>query len=205
MPLPVQAYNTDTVEVLRSGKTPYIRFDKNDYSIPYELVQKPLTVVASDSLVRILDDDREVARHPRSYSKKETIEDDAHISALVEAKHSARQSRAMTRLFEVVPAAKDFLEQVMERGHDLTRATKQLEGMLDDYGVKELGTAVDTALERGTFATSAIAHLLDLERRKQNMKPLVPLSLPNDPRVRELRIKPHKLEKYDDLSKNNND
>jgi hypothetical protein len=77
--------------------------------------------------------------------------------------------------------------------------------MLDEYGTDELATAVNTALERGTFATSAIAHLLDVERRKQNLKPLVPLALPNDPRVRNLRITPHKLENYDDLSKNDND
>jgi len=94
---------------------------------------------------------------------------------------------------------------LLERGHDLTRATRQLERMLDEYGTDELTMAVNTALERGTFATSSLAHLLDVERRKKNLKPLVPLALPNDPRVRELRITPHKWENYDDLSKNDND
>jgi len=205
MPLPTQAYCTDVVQVVRSGKTPYIRFDKNDYSIPYELVQKPLSLFASESIVRIIHNDSEVACHPRSYSKQELIEDERHISALVEAKHSARQSRGMTRLFEVVPKAKSFLENMMERGHDLAKATKQLEQMLDDYGAKELDAAVSIALDRGTIATSAVILLLDLERRKHNLKPLVPLALPNDPRVRELRITPHNLENYDGLSKNDDE
>ena len=29
-----------------SGKTPYLRFDGNDYSIPHTLIRRPLTVVA---------------------------------------------------------------------------------------------------------------------------------------------------------------
>jgi hypothetical protein len=46
-----------------------IRFDLNDYSSPHELVHKPLTLVASNSIVCILDGDREVARHVRSYDR----------------------------------------------------------------------------------------------------------------------------------------
>ena len=38
----------DRVEV-EVGKTPYARFDLNDYSIPHALVQKPLTLLASES------------------------------------------------------------------------------------------------------------------------------------------------------------
>src|SRR5213075_1591266 len=38
-----------------SGKTPYVRFDLNDYSIPHELVGRPLTLIATESDVRIAD------------------------------------------------------------------------------------------------------------------------------------------------------
>ncbi|WP_419249701.1 Mu transposase domain-containing protein [Sandaracinus amylolyticus] len=40
---------------IASGKRPYVRFDTNDYSIPHELVGQPLTLVASDLEVRVLD------------------------------------------------------------------------------------------------------------------------------------------------------
>jgi hypothetical protein len=55
LPLPEHSFECDLVRPVVSGKTPYIRFDRNDYSIPHTLVRKPLTLLASDRLVRILD------------------------------------------------------------------------------------------------------------------------------------------------------
>ena len=55
------------MRVVRSGKTPYVRFDRNLYSIPHTHVRKPLTLFASATRVRILDQQTELARHPRSY------------------------------------------------------------------------------------------------------------------------------------------
>jgi len=205
MPLPENRYPCESLHTVRSGKTPYVRFDLNDYSIPFELVRKPLTLLCAEKEVRILDAGREVARHPRSYDRGETVEDERHISALVEAKRSARQSRGMTRLFRAAPGAKTLLERVLERGQNLAAATRQLEGMLDDYGVNELATAVEQVNERGLAATSAVAQLLEQKRRSRRMKPPVKVTITNDPRVRDLRVTPHRLEQYDDLAKNDSD
>ncbi len=62
---PLHAFSTDRIETVRSRKTIYVRFDLNDYSIPPEAVGRPLTLVASDTTVRILDGAVELARHPR--------------------------------------------------------------------------------------------------------------------------------------------
>jgi hypothetical protein len=41
---------------VRAGKTPYVRFDLNDYSIPHTHVGRPLTLLADLDEVRITDD-----------------------------------------------------------------------------------------------------------------------------------------------------
>ncbi|MEI7607050.1 MAG: hypothetical protein WCJ64_06675 [Rhodospirillaceae bacterium] len=38
-----------------AGKTPYVRFDLNDYSIPHTHVRRPLTVLADHDQVRVAD------------------------------------------------------------------------------------------------------------------------------------------------------
>jgi hypothetical protein len=205
MPLPENRFCCESIHTVRSGKTPYVRFDLNDYSIPFELVRKPLTLVCAEKEIRVFDEGKEVARHPRSYDRGETVEDESHITALVEAKRSARQSRGMTRLFQAVPGAKAFLERVVEHGQNLAAATRQFEGMLDDYGAKELEVAVEKVNERELSATSAVAQLLEQERRKRRMKPPVKVTITNDPRVRDLRVTPHRLEQYDDLAKKHDD
>ncbi|MCP4606071.1 MAG: IS21 family transposase [Proteobacteria bacterium] len=201
MPLPEHPFNCETIHIVKSGKTPYVRFDLNDYSIPYELVRKPLSIYSSNNTIRIFDDGKEVARHDRSYDRDQTIEKPEHISALAEFKHSARQSREMTRLFENVGCAKTFLEQVVERSENLAAATRQLERLLDEYGAVELSAAVEEALKRGTTAPSAVVQVLEQERRKQRMKPPVRVKISNDPRANDLRISKPKLEDYDDLAK----
>ena len=55
LPLPLHPFNTDLILPVRSAKTIYVRFDLNDYSIPPEAVRRHLTLVASDTWVRILD------------------------------------------------------------------------------------------------------------------------------------------------------
>jgi transposase len=205
MPLPENRFCCDSIHTVKSGKTPYVRFDLNDYSIPFELVLKPLTLIGSETEIRILDEGQEVARHPRSYDRGETIEEERHISALVEAKRSARQSRGMTRLFQAVPGAKRLLERVVERGQNLGTATKQLERMLDDYGERELAVAIEQVNEKGLSAPSAVAQILEQERRRRRMKPPVRVPITNDPRVRDLHVTPHRLEQYDELAKNDTD
>ena len=71
LPLPLHPFHTDRMETVRSRKTIYVRFDLNNYSIPPEAVGRPLTLLASDTDVRILDGAAEVARHHRSYDRQQ--------------------------------------------------------------------------------------------------------------------------------------
>lgn len=67
--LPSDAFPVaDRVEY-KVGKTPYVRFDGNDYSVPHERVRRTLTVVATSDTVRVLDGQDLVATHARSWSK----------------------------------------------------------------------------------------------------------------------------------------
>src|ERR1700675_2021174 len=73
LPPPLHAFPTDRIEPVRSRKTIYVRFDLNDYSIPPEAVGRPLTLVASDITVRILDGASQIARHQRTYDRHQQI------------------------------------------------------------------------------------------------------------------------------------
>ncbi|MCH8177477.1 MAG: IS21 family transposase, partial [Proteobacteria bacterium] len=96
--LPANPYATEERLEVSIGKTPYARFDLNDYSVPYTQVRKTLTVMATPQQVRILDGMTEVARHVRSYDKGQQIEDPSHIEALTEFKRKARHHRSQDRL-----------------------------------------------------------------------------------------------------------
>jgi hypothetical protein len=61
-------------------------------------VRKPVTLVASDTRVHILDGATEVARHARSWDRGRTVEDDAHVAALAREKRHAHDLRGRDRL-----------------------------------------------------------------------------------------------------------
>ena len=81
--LPADGFPTDELKAVAAGKTPYVRFDLNDYSIPHTCVARTLTVAASPDQVRILDGQTLIATHPRSYDRRQQIEIPEHIATLV--------------------------------------------------------------------------------------------------------------------------
>jgi transposase len=115
LPLPEHPFSGDLLRAVSSGKTPYIRFDGNDYSIPHTLVRRPLTLVASEHQVRLLDGTAEVARHARSYDRGQRIEDDAHLAALVAEKRRAHDLRGRDGLRHACPHADAFLDALAAR------------------------------------------------------------------------------------------
>ena len=148
---------------------------------------------------------REVARHRRSYDRGARVEDERHLVGLAIAKRAARDGRGRDRLRSAVPQATEFLEEVVRRNQSLGSATQQLTRLLDTHGPAVLGLAIGVALERGTCAPSAVAHLIEQAQRSSGTLPPVPIDLPDHIKARERRVKPHSLESYDDHSRTDHD
>ena len=74
MALPDDRSPVDERVEVRIGKTPYARFDLNDYSVPHTHARRTLTVAATLQEVRILDGMEVIASHPRSFDKAARIE-----------------------------------------------------------------------------------------------------------------------------------
>lgn len=200
LPLPEYPYPSEERVEVQVGKTPYVRFDKNDYSVPHTRVRRTLTVVATPRQLRVLEGTEVVATHPRSYSCGEQIEDPAHLQALTQAKRQARQHRGLDRLHHAVPPSQELLQQIAQRGANLGSATAALLRLLDHYGASELGIAVTEALEKGSPTPHTVRLVLERRRSERGALPLVPVRLPEDQRVRELAVRPHNLATYDTLN-----
>jgi hypothetical protein len=193
------------MRLVRSGKTPYVRFDRNSDSIPHTYVRRPLTLLASPTTVRVIAGTEEIARHARSYDTAAVIEQAAHVAGLVTATRQDNPSSARDRLRLAVPASVPLLERLAARGESLRYHVPRLLGLLDDYGPQELAAAIARALERDALGAGAIAHLLETRRRQRGLKPPIPIALPDRPGVRDLDITPHRLETYDRLTRSDSD
>ena len=203
--LPDNPFPTDERQEVSAGKTPYVRFDRNDYTIPYTHVRRTLTVVASPTQVRVLDGATVIASHPRSYDKDKQVEDPAHIAELTARKRQARQHRGTDRLAHAAPNSRELLTRAAERGNNLGSITAALLRLLDHYGATELEAAIGEALTRGVPHPNAVRLALERRRELRDQPPPLPIALPADKRVRELVVSPHKLDDYDQLQSHQED
>jgi transposase len=201
LPLPAHRFDTEVMRTVSAGKTPYVRFDRNAYSIPHTHVRRPLTLLASPTTVRVIAGTEEIARHTRSYDTGQPIEQEAHVAGLIAATRQANPSSARDRLRLAVPAVTTLLDRLATRGESLRYHVARLLTLLDDYGPQELAAAIDRALERDALGAGAIAHILETRRRQRGLKPPMPMALPDHPGVRDLEVTPHRLETYDELTR----
>ena len=92
------------------------------------------------------------------------------------------------------------LEALALRGEPMGGHTSRLLKLLDRYGATDLDAALAEALARGAISAASVAHVLDQQARLRGQAPPLDVVLPDDPRVRELRVQPHALAPYDELS-----
>lgn len=197
--LPADHFPAHDLTLVRVGKTPYVRFDLNLYSVPHTHVNKTLTVVATPDMVRILDHSTEVANHKRSFDRDQQIEDRSHIQALVDAKAEAKQHRGMDRLKYAVPSSCALFEKAALRGQNLGALTIGLLKVLDQYGQEATELAVQDVLATDATHVSAVRQALEQRQREKGLPPPIAVQLPDDPRLQNLVIKPQSLEAYDNL------
>ncbi len=200
VPLPATDFPLDERREVAVGKTPYVRFDSNDYSVPHEHVRRTLTVLADETIVRILDGVAVIATHSRSFDRGSQVEDPQHIARLVQFKRLGRKHRGFARLYHATPCSEELIRRLAERGENLGSATNALLKLLDEYGAAALAVAISTALARGVTDPYAVRQLLDQTRRAANAPPPIQVQLPDDPRVRDLAVRPHALQGYDEIA-----
>jgi transposase len=200
LPLPDDPFPAHERLEVQVGKTPYIRFDLNDYSVPHDRTQRTLVVLADLDLVRIADIAEVVATHQRSWDRGQQIEQQEHLQRLVEAKRNARQHRGFDRLSRAAPSSQAFLRAIAERNENVGSTTARLLQLLDMVGAAELEEALVQAMESDTVHLGAVRQIVDRRRSSRGLPP--PISIPiTRTEHSSLVVKPHALSTYDSLKK----
>lgn len=199
VPLPPTPFEQDERKAVHIGKTPYARFDLNDYSVPSTHVRRTLVVAASEHRVRVLDGTETIADHARCYDRDVRIDNPAHLGELLERKRKARSGQGFERLYHAVPSSRVLMHRLAEQGGNLGAMTSALLGLLAITGNEALERAVAEAVRLGRTEPRAIRHLLDQDRRARGAP--MPSSVPitRDPRLVASVVRPHSLDAYNAL------
>lgn len=164
----------DERQEVRVGKTPYVRFDLNDYSVPAAYVCRQLVVFATETTVRITDGVTLVAEHQRTFDRDRQVEDHAHIEALRREKVKAELHRGQQALLRAAPQAQTLLGNLARQGVHLGSAVAALITLLNSYGAHALQHAIDHALAQRHHGISTVRRYLEERRHQVGLPPVAP-------------------------------
>lgn len=192
--LPAELPNADLVLPVAVDKTASVRLGTNRYSVPPEHAGGTLVLSADDERVRLLDGDRVVANHPRSWGRMQRIDDPEHRRA-VPVRPRAEAITMRDQLLGAVPELVTLYERWVEDGRNVNFMTARVRGLMADYGRDILASAVAAMVARGTRDIGALALLCEQERARQS-RPLPP-TLKLAPHVDDRVVPTHDLASYD--------
>jgi hypothetical protein len=198
LPLPDNPFPTEERVEGIARKTPYLRFDLNDYTIPHTHLGRPLEILATLDRVRIVEGYQTLADHPRCFDRGQQIEEPAHLEALVAHKRAGRAHRALDRLHHAAPGSKILFKLAAEHGVSLGVLTRGLLQILDTHGADALAQAIDAALAENAAHLSGVRHFIDAHLAARGAPPPIAVTLPNDPRVH-ITVRAHDLHDYEQL------
>lgn len=163
LPLPPRSFEARRVTPDAADGQSLVRFDTNSYSVPPRYAHRRLTVVATVDEVRVIHEDRLVARHPRCWDHERYLFNPIPYLALRERKPGGFDYARPLEHWEL-PECFGLLRRRLEAadptGHG-TRAFIRVLRLLEKFPLPQVADAVGYALDMDVIDPDSIRVILD--------------------------------------------
>lgn len=193
LPLPKQSFEARYVDDATADSQSLVRFDTNDYSVPVKYAHRKLMVVATVEEVRLIYEDRLVARHSRCWQREQTRFEPIHYLALLERKPGGFDyARPLEnwRLPECFGLLRRRLEAADPRYG--TRSYIRVLRQLEKFSLPQLTGAVEYALDIDVIDPDSIRTIVE-HRAEQ---PVALFSLDGRPQLAHVRVETTNVAAY---------
>jgi transposase len=196
LPLPKQPFEARRVADRTADSQSLVRFDDNDYSVPVRYAHRKLLVIATVEEVRLVYEDRLVARHARCWGRERTFFEPIHYLALLERKPGGIDyARPLENwgLPECFPLLRRRLEAAdLQHG---TRSYIRVLRLLEKFSLAQLAAAIEYALDIDVIDADSIRTIV--EHRSEEPVELFPLD--GRPHLAHVRVETTDVSSYQAL------
>ena len=175
---------------IRSNKCGLVRFDLNDYSIPWQHTREQLTIEADDFTVKFYVGQELVAEHKRSWNRGERLLDPDHWEKRV-------NKQAVDHLVGRYRELEEIYAKLFDRGEPLSFIKKSFADFHAMYDAKIFARALRIAVKREVYHPRQISRLLVELTKNNTADSSERLHLRKE--LSELDISSHNLDSYDYL------
>jgi hypothetical protein len=118
MSLPAVPYRPYRIVLASAGKTAFIEFDTNRYSVPTDYAGQAATIFAYPEYIEILISGRKIARHERSFCRHKKIELPSYRERLLERTPHSKYERIFHLMRRMGKEMDHFLTRAESEGED---------------------------------------------------------------------------------------
>lgn len=170
--------------------------DTNHYTVPAHFAGRRVTLKLYPDRVCVYYQDTLIARHPRSYDRRQDIKDPDHEKRLLDERKSAREQRLLSDFLALSNQAAAYYEGLTARRFDARSHLRKILALVEIYGKDATARALEDALTFNAFSSEYIAHLLQA-RAHSRTEPVSPLSLTRRADLLELDLPEPDLSVYE--------
>jgi transposase len=168
-PLPALAFDTDEVVPAVVNSHARIHFDGNRYSVPPQLTDKTVMVRASARELRVISEGVEVARHARSYDRRQLIRLPDHQLQALKLRRRLH-ARDIEDAFDALgKVARLFHLELRHRPVRTSVHLRRVLHLVHLYGRQEVVAALAKAHEYRTYDAAYVEMILLQERRRREL------------------------------------
>jgi transposase len=201
-PISEVPFNADDVESAGVTKSFRVRFDRNFYSVPPQLVGQSVVVRANDAAVAVFLGPKQVAMHRRSWDVAVDIEHPAHREAALAKKPRAAAGVLPPGLVGLGAIGVNYFKVLAAGSRSIHREIVRLTFLLEIFGESATRTAVDEVMRTGHVGAEYVEYVL---RHKRGLTPQpAPLRL-GDPALDAISFSEPDLGDYDRIAERTRD
>ena len=164
-PLNPRPYDIARIETVRASKQFRVLLDTNRYSVPAEYANRRVTLKATPERVCIYHHDQLIARHNRSYDRRQDIEDPDHPKALLAQRRNAREQRLLMQFLSLSRMAQAFYEGLEQRRLNPRHHLRKIVALAEIYGVDAVDRAIQDGITFEAYSCEYIANILEMRAR----------------------------------------
>ncbi len=195
-------FNADDVESAGVTKSFRVRFDRNLYSVPPQLVGQSVVVRANDAAVAVFLGPKQVAMHRRSWDVAADIEHPAHREAALAKKPRAAAGVLPPGLAGLGAVGVNYFKVLAAGSRSVHREIVRLTFLVEIFGESATRTAVDEVMRTGHVGAEYVEYVL---RHKRGLAPQpAPLRL-GDPALDAISFSEPDLGDYDRIAERTRD
>lgn len=163
--LPATPYDISQISQVRASTQYRISLDGNTYTVPAQLAGVRLTLKKYPDRICLYHGNDLVARHTRSYDRKQDIQNQDHSKILLAQRKKAADQAIYMKFLTLSDKAKEYYQQLGHRRLNPFVHIRKIVALSEIYPREQIALAIEDAIKFDAFSSEYITNILEQRLR----------------------------------------